>query len=71
MLRKLNQFKNRIGGFAFGINVIKHDDGSLSYYTKTENNKVPVELVILQMKSYLKDLEDKYFNDFKSNHSKT
>ncbi len=51
---------NEIGAFAFGIRLIRQPDGSVKYQTDSVNKNVPVEIVIMQMKIFLNDLEKEY-----------
>lgn len=51
---------DEIGAFAFGIRLIRQPDGSIEYKTDSVNRNVPVEIVIMQMKVFLNDLEKEY-----------
>lgn len=50
--------------FAFGIRIQKLPDGKVAYQTQSQNQGVPNEIVIMQMKAFLRNLENDYFNDF-------
>lgn len=53
--------------FGFGIRVIKKPDGQEEYQTRTSNEGVSTEIVIMQLRAYLDAIEEDYFNDFKQN----
>ncbi len=50
-----------IGRFVFGIRILRYPDGSISYVTQSGNENVPIEVVIMQIKTFLKDSEESYF----------
>lgn len=56
-----------IGSFGLLIKMIKLPDGRVVYRLFDGNKFVPKEAVILQLKSYLKNEEDAYHDDFKNN----
>lgn len=53
-----------LGRFALGIKIFRNSDGSISYQTKDVNEGVPIEIVIMQIKAFLKDLEDNYYQKY-------
>ena len=55
---------NEIGRFVLGIRVFEHTDGRTEYQTQSVNQGVPVEIVIMQLKAFLKKLEKDYFDEF-------
>lgn len=56
-----------IGRFGFGIRIIRHEDGRVEYQTESANQGVPTEIIIMQIKAFLKNLEDEYFDSFNKN----
>ncbi len=59
-----------IARFIIGIRLIKGADGALYRRTEFGSNKViPIEIVLEQLRSFIKMQEDKYFNNFKDNNS--
>lgn len=53
-----------IGRFLFGLKVVKLADGSLKYRTQSVTQGIPVEIVIMQLRAFLRTLERDYFKDF-------
>ena len=53
-----------IGRFVFGIKVLRNSDSSISYATQSGNENVPIEVVIMQLKTFIRDLEEDYFKKF-------
>ena len=59
-----------IGKFGFGIRIVRHPDGKIEYQTQSANQGVPIEIVIMQIKAFLNNLEKDYFNNFDKGTSK-
>ncbi len=55
---------NEIGKFGFGIKILRHSDVKIEYQTQSANQGVPIEIVIMQMKAFLNNLEKDYFSNF-------
>lgn len=53
-----------IGRFAFWLRTFKHTDGNLEYKIQSVNENIPIEIVIMQLKSFLNNLEKNYFDTF-------
>lgn len=53
-----------IGRFAFWLRIFKHSDGNLEYKAQSVNDNMPIEIVIMQLKAFLNNLEKEYFNAF-------
>jgi len=53
--------------FIFNIRMIRYPDGEEDYQTRIENGGISKEITIMQIKSYLRVLEDDYFENFKNN----
>lgn len=60
----MEEEKNNIGEFGFVIITKKNDQGNLHFQTRIINKKVPLELIVMQMKAFLKQVEKDYFNSF-------
>lgn len=59
-----------IGRFAFGIRVLKHDDGRVELKTQSFNESIPQEMIIMQLKAFLRNLENDYFDNYDENTSR-
>ena len=55
---------SEISGFALGIRVIKNLDGSNTCELDFLNNKNPIEVVIMQLETFLKEQKNKYFESY-------
>ena len=58
---------NEIGQFMFGIRLFTNPDGSTNYEIKSAKDGIIPEIVIMQIKIFLKKLDKDYFNNFKNN----
>ncbi len=65
MTRKLNESKQ----FGFGINIIKDLEGQEYLQTVVKNSGVSTEIVAMQLRAYLRIIEDDYAEDFKNNYT--
>ncbi len=59
-----------IGGFGYGIRVIRHSDGKVEYQANSVNKNVPTEIVIMQMEVFLNELKKEYFERYGKKSSK-
>lgn len=59
--------ENEMKGFGFIINIKNGLYNKNSYKTRILNSGVPTELIIMQMRAFLDNLEQGYFNEFKTN----
>ena len=50
-----------IAKFAFGIRGVIQPDNRVMYFSDNNNNQVPKEIVILQLKALIKKMEKEYF----------
>ena len=50
--------------FGLGIRALRYPDGKVEFKVESANKGVPREIVIMQIKAFLKNLEDEYFDDF-------
>ena len=48
--------------FVFGIRGTRYPDDTMLYVPQDANEKIPREVVIMQLKAYLKKLEKEYLN---------
>ena len=60
----MEEERNNIGEFGFVIVTKQNALGNMNYETRIINKKVPRELIIIQMRAFLKQLEDEYFDKF-------
>ena len=51
----------KIARFVFGITGIFYADGKVGYLAQDANERVPKEVVILQLKAFVKKMEKEYF----------
>ena len=56
---------HEIGRFAFLLRIFRSPDGNLQYEPQSINENIPIEIVIMQLKTFLNNLETNYFNAFK------
>ncbi len=56
-----------MGRYLIGITFHLTEEGKIDYYTKSLNEKVPLESVVMQLKALLKKLEEQYNYEFNSN----
>ena len=60
----VNGSSSEISSFALGMLVIKNPDGSNTCELDFLNNKTPIEVVIMQLETFLKEQKDKYFESY-------
>ena len=53
-----------ISSFGIGVKVFQKPDGDIDYQHYIMNNETPPEIVIMQIKSILQQLEKEYFDRF-------
>ncbi len=53
-----------LGQFGFGIKVLRKPDGEIIYTTRAINKKIPIEVIMAQMKAFLNKMEKEYFDKF-------
>lgn len=56
-----------ISRFGFGIKLLRHQDGKTEFQTQSANEGVPIEIVIMQMRAFLNNLDREYFDNFDEN----
>jgi hypothetical protein len=60
-----------VGRFALGIKIIKSPDGKVRVEYKTQNENMPVEMVIMKLDAFLRNMKNDYYAEFDSNTIKT
>lgn len=50
--------------FGFAIEATQEYTGELKHQTKTINNGIQTEIVIMKMRAFLENIEKEYFDDF-------
>ena len=50
--------------FKFGIKIFKKEDGGIGHQVGVYNDGILTEVVIAEMRAYLRMLENNYFDDF-------
>jgi hypothetical protein len=53
-----------IGSFTLGMQLIMNDDGTLKCDSNWMNAGVPIEMVALQIRAFLNQIEQDYFSQF-------
>ena len=53
-----------IGRFAFGITLYRHPDGKIEYRTQSRNEGIPTEIVLMQLRAFLRNQENDYFDKY-------
>lgn len=56
-----------IGKFALGILLCKHDDGKVEYRFQSKNQNIPIEIILTQLRAWLRQQENKYNDNFDKN----
>ncbi|MEK6963603.1 MAG: hypothetical protein AABX70_04200 [Nanoarchaeota archaeon] len=56
--------EDEITRFAWGIQVIRTPEGLADMRTHSYNKGIRTEIIIIQMKTFLKSLEDDYYHTF-------
>jgi len=53
------------GSLLIGIKVLRKEDGDFEYQRQMFKKGIPREIIIMQLKSIVKELEQEYFKSFK------
>ena len=53
-----------VGLFMVSIRTLQHRDGRIQYQTSMMNKRVPTEIIIMQLKAFLANVEKDYFDNF-------
>lgn len=56
--------EKEVGRFAFVLRMLSRKDGKTRFETKSMNHNIPNELAIMQLKAFLRNLENDYFDNF-------
>ena len=59
-----------IGRFAFGITLYKYPDNRVEYRTQSRNEGIPIEIVLMQLRAFLRNQENDYFDNYNKGMSK-
>ena len=59
---KVKEFKV-IGKFMFSIVMFEREDGSIGWAYNYINNGVPTEIILAPIKAFVREQEDKYYNE--------
>lgn len=51
-----------LGVFGYGIKVVRRPDGRIEYQPHTVIKSIPIEIVIMQLEVFLRDLKQQYHN---------
>ncbi len=60
MSKEVNE---ELGYFVYGVHMLRRSDSKVLYEDNYLNNRVPIEVVIMQLKIFLKKLEKDYFDE--------
>lgn len=63
-LKKMPLEENKEMGFGLRINGIKSPDGKIGWAFDSINRSVPIEVVAMQLKAFLRNIENDYFDGF-------
>ena len=58
------------GEFAVGIRLLRYPDGKMAWKIDSVNKGVPVEVIMIQLRAFLRNMENEYFDAFDKNFSK-
>lgn len=50
--------------FALGLTALRQPDGNFDCAMQTVNQGIPIEIVIMQLRAFLKQMEHNYFSSF-------
>ena len=60
----MSEEPREIGRFAYLLKVSKLPDGNLQYEPEAMNDNIPIEIIIMQLKAFLNNIEKDYFDTF-------
>mgnify|MGYP001584083385 FL=1 len=52
-----------IGEFLFSIIMYEKEDGSIGWEYNYINNSIPTEIILAPIKAFVREQEDKYYNE--------
>ena len=67
MPKKSPEEPKEIGRFAFGIILYKFSDGRVEYRFQSKNRGIPLEIILMQVKAFLRNQENQYFDKYDKN----
>jgi hypothetical protein len=56
--------EKEVGRFAFVLRALARPDGKTRFEAKSMNQNVPTELAIMQLRAFLRNLENEYFENY-------
>ena len=60
-----------IGKFALGILLCRYSNGKVEYRFQAKNENIPIEIILAQVKAWLRNQENQYFDNFDKNTTST
>lgn len=60
----MEEENNKVGEFGFAIMGLRQPDGNTEYQTSIINQNIPSEVIIMQLKAFLANVEKDYFDKF-------
>ena len=70
-MRKLEEEPKVIGKFALGILLCRYSDGSVEFRFQSKNENIPIEIILTQVRAWLRNQENIYFDNFDKHTSST
>ena len=61
--------RNEIGKFGVGFIMLKSQEGVISFELREQNNNVSDEVIIMQLKIYLRNIKENYYNKYSKKNS--
>ena len=71
MPKKPPEEPQEVGRFAFGIILYRYPDGRVEYRFQSKNQGIPIEIILIQLKAFLRNQENGYFDRYDKNTSNT
>ena len=71
MPKKPPEEPKEIGRFAFGIILYKYPNGRVEYRFQSKNQGIPLEIILMQVKAFLRNQENQYFDKYDKNTTQT
>ena len=57
--------QTEVSSFGIGVKIFRNEKGDFNYQHYMLNNGTPKEIMIMQLRRFIKELEREYFNQFK------
>ena len=71
MPKKPDEEPKEVGRFAFGIILYRYPDGRVEYRFQSKNQGIPIEIILMQLKAFLRNQENEYFDRYDKNTTPT